>query len=271
MRRSNLQSGYDCPTSSRSSSWLAGLMSLAGGVGIGAGLLYLLDPEQGEKRRRNIASGARSFGSNIAGTASDWLTSAGDYAGDTARSAHKSTRRFARDRADEASGMMSGAMGSVRDFVSDKFGGVSDYASDRYDDAKGYLQDRLGRETRTEHRIGVSICALSSMALGAALMYVFDPTMGRTRRQSAMDSASDMASRAGDYASQAGGYVKEQANHLASQAGDMMNQAKDKVSGMASNMTGSSGDTTSGASCPPGMIPASQASASLNAGTRTTF
>ena len=121
-----------------------------------------------------------------------------------------------------------------------------------------------------EHRIGVSICALSSMALGAALMYVFDPTMGRSRRQTAMDTASDMASRAGDYASQAGGYVKEQASHLASQAGDMMNQAKDKVSGMASSMTGS-GDSTSGASCPPGMIPASQASASLNAGTRTTF
>jgi len=245
-------------------------MSLAGGVGIGAGLLYLLDPEAGEKRRRNIVSGARNLGENLAGTASDWLTSAGDYASDTTKGARKSARRFARDRADEASGMMSGALGSVRDFVGDRFGGVSDYASDRYEEAKGYLQDRLGRETRMEHRIGVSICALSSMALGAALMYVFDPTMGRSRRQTAMDTASDMASRAGDYASQAGGYVKEQASHLASQAGDMMNQAKDKVSGMASGMTGSS-DSSSGASCPPGMIPASQVSASLNAGTRTTF
>jgi len=267
MRRGNYQSGQECSTSS---SWLTGLMSLAGGIGIGAGLLYLLDPESGEKRRRNIMSGARHLGENLSETASDWLTSAGDYAGDTARSAHKSTRRFARDRADEASGMMSGALGSVRDFVGDKFGGVGDYASEKYEDAKGYLQDRLGRETRMEHRVGVSICALSSMALGAALMYVFDPTMGRSRREAAMETAGDMASRAGDYASQAGGYVKEQASHLASQAGDMMNQAKDKVSGMASSMKGS-GDTASGASCPPGMIPASQASASLNAGTRTTF
>jgi len=268
MRRGNYQSGQEC---SRSSSWLTGLMSLAGGIGIGAGLLYLLDPEMGQKRRRNIMSGARHMGENLAGTASDWLTSAGDYAGETAKSARKSTRRFARDRADEASGMMSGALGSVRDFVGDKFGGVSDYASGKYEDAKGYLQDRLGRETRMEHRIGVSICALSSMALGAALMYVFDPTMGRSRREAAMETAGDMASRAGDYASQAGGYVKEQASNLASQAGDMMNQAKDKVSGMASSMTSSSPDTTSGASCPPGMVPASQASASLNAGTRTTF
>jgi len=255
MRRSNIQSGYDCPTSSRSSSWLAGLMSLAGGVGIGAGLLYLLDPEQGEKRRRNIASGARSFGSNIAGTASDWLTSAGDYASDTAHSANKSARRMANRGADEAGGMLGGAMDSVRGFVSDKFGGVSDYASDRYSAARGYLQDQVCDETRMQHRVNVGLCAISSMALGAALMYVFDPTMGGTRRRTAMNKASDLASQAGDYASQAGGYVKEQASNLTSQAGEMVNQAKDKVSGMMSS--------DSGASCPPGMIPASQANAGL--------
>jgi hypothetical protein len=247
---------------------MTGLMSLAGGIGLGAGLLYLLDPEVGEKRRRYIMSGARHLGENLRGTASDWLSSAGDYASDTAKSARKSGRRFAQERADEASGMMS----SVRGFVGDKLSGVSDYASEKYEDAKGYLQDRLGRETRAQHRIGVTMCALSSMALGAALMYVFDPTMGRSRRRVAMDTASDMASRAGDYASQAGGYVKEQASHMMSQAGDMVNQAKDKVSGMASGMTSSSSaDATKGANCPPGMMPASQANASLNAGTRTTF
>jgi len=257
MRRSNLQSGYDCPTSSRSSSWLAGLMSLAGGVGIGAGLLYLLDPEQGEKRRRNIASGARSFGSNIAGTASDWLTSAGDYASDTASSANKSARRMASRGADEAGGMLSGAMSSVRGFVGDKLGGVSDYASDKYENARAYMQEQVCGETAAQHRLNVGLCAISSMALGAALMYVFDPTMGGTRRRTAMNKASDLASQAGDYASQAGGYVKEQASNLSSQAGEMMNQAKDKVSGMMSS-------SDSGASCPPGMIPASQANAGMS-------
>jgi len=233
-------------------------MSLAGGVGIGAGLLYLLDPEQGEKRRRNIASGARSMGNSLAGSASDWLTSAGDYASDSARSASKSTRRFASDRADEASGMLGGALSSMRGFVGDKFGGASDYASDKYENAKAYLQEQVCGETAMQHRVNVGICALSSMAIGAALMYVFDPTMGGSRRRVAMNKASDLASQAGDYASQAGGYVKDQANNLASQAGDMMNQAKDKVSNMASSMTGSD---SGGASCPPGMIPASQANA----------
>jgi hypothetical protein len=254
----------ECSTSS--SAWLSGLMSLAGGVGIGAGLLYLLDPEQGEKRRREIASGARNLGSNIAGTASDWLTSAGDYASDTARSAGKSTRQMASRGADEASGMLGGALSSVRGFVGEKLGGVSDYASGRYENAKGYLQDQMCAETRTQHRVSVGIWALSSMAMGAALMYVFDPTMGSSRRRQAMDKASDMASQAGDYASQAGGYVKEQASNLASQAGDMASQAKDKVSDMASNLT-----SGSGASCPPGMIPASQANASMNSGTRSTL
>jgi hypothetical protein len=252
---------------------MSALMSLAGGVGIGAGLLYLLDPDQGQKRRRNIVSGARHLGENIADTASDWLTSAGEYASETAHGAGKSTRKFASRQADEASGLIGGALSSVRGMVGDKLSGAGDYASERYETAKGYLQDRLGRETRMEHRINVGICALSSMALGAALMYVFDPTMGRSRRRVAMDTASDMASRAGDYASQAGEYVKDQASHLASQAGDAMSQAKDKVTGMATNLTSgsSSSGTSSGASCPPGMIPAAQANASLNAGTRTTF
>jgi len=256
MRRTNLQSGYDCPTSSRSSAWLSGLMSLVGGVGIGAGLLYLLDPEEGEKRRRNIASGARSMGNSLAGTASDWLTSAGDYASDSARGASKSARRFASDRADEASGMLGGAMSSVRGFVGDKLGGVSDYASDKYENARAYMQEQVCGETAAQHRLNVGLCAISSMALGAALMYVFDPTMGGTRRRTAMNKASDLASQAGDYASQAGGYVKEQASNLTSQAGEMVNQAKDKVSGMMSS--------DSGASCPPGMIPASQANAKMS-------
>jgi len=257
-------------SSSPSSGWLTALMSLAGGVGIGAGLLYLLDPEEGEKRRRNISRGARNLGHNLAESTSDWLTSAGDYASDTAHSAGKSTRRFAGNRAEEASGLIGGALSSVRGFVGDKLGGVSDYASERYEGTKGYFQDRLGRETQMEHRVSMGICALSSMAIGAALMYVFDPTMGRSRRRTAADTASTLASQAGDYAAQAGSYVKDQANNLASQAGDMANQAKDKVSGMASNLT--SGSSNSGPSCPPGMIPAAQATnASLNAGTRTTF
>ena len=280
MRRSYSQSGYECPTpqssmysrrssSSSSSAWLTGLMSLAGGVGLGAGLLYLLDPDEGEKRRRNISRGARNFGHNIAETASDWLTSAGDYASDTAHGASKSTRRMAHRGADEATGMIGGALSTVRGFVGDKLSGVSDYASEKYEGTKGYFQDRLGRETQVEHRVSMGICALSSMAIGAALMYVFDPTMGRSRRRTAADAAGNLASQAGEYATQAGGYVKEQASTLASQAGDAMNQAKDKVTGMASNLTSGS---NSGPSCPPGMIPAAQAnSTTLNAGTRTTF
>jgi len=254
MWRNNVES-RECSTSS---AWLSGLMSLAGGIGIGAGLLYLLDPEQGERRRQNIASRARGMGNSLAGTASDWLTSAGDYASDTARGASKSARRMASRGADEAGGMLGGAMDSVRGFVSDKLGGVSDYASDKYENARAYMQEQVCGETAARHRLNVGLCAISSLALGAALMYVFDPSMGSSRRRVAMDKAGDLASQAGDYASQAGGYVKEQASNLASQAGDVMNQAKEKVTSVASNLTGSASDS---ASCPPGMVPASQANA----------
>ena len=49
-------------TSSRSG-WLGGLLTLVGGVGIGAGLLYILDPDKGKKRRNQILSGAGDLAS----------------------------------------------------------------------------------------------------------------------------------------------------------------------------------------------------------------
>src|SRR5207244_2277081 len=138
------ESGYE---SSTSSGWLSTVLSLAGGVGIGAGLLYLLDPAGGEKRRRSIMSRA----SNLASSASDYAGSALSSAG----------------------GALSSAFGSARDYAGEKLSGARDYASDKYEDAKDYAHKQVCGETAAEHRIGVGICALSSMALGAALMYVF--------------------------------------------------------------------------------------------------
>src|SRR5689334_16961361 len=87
--------------SSSSSGWLGGLLSLAGGVGLGAGLLYLLDPESGAKRRRRIMDGAHGLAS-----------SARDYAG-------------------EGYGAVSGAIGSVLGSVGSALGSARDYAADR--------------------------------------------------------------------------------------------------------------------------------------------
>jgi len=192
--------------SSSSSGWLAGLLSLVGGVGIGAGLLYLLDPDKGQKRRNQLMSSASDLASTAKDYAGDALGSIGSKVGD--------------------------ALGSARDYASDKMHGVSGYARDRADDVRGFAQKQVFGETRAEHRVGVTICALSSMALGAALMYAFDPASGKNRRRYVRDKAGEFASSATDYARQAGDAIKTG-----------VGQVRDRVSNMSNRDTESSTST----------------------------
>jgi hypothetical protein len=176
---------------------ITGLVSLAGGVGIGAGLLYLLDPDKGAKRRQQILEGA-----------SDLASSAKGYAGETFGNVGSA---------------LSSALGSARDFAGEKLSGARDYAGDTMSDAGSYASKQMSRaqrqardfiqrqtfgETRSEHRMGVTLCALGSMALGAALMYAFDPAMGRERRRYVKEKAGNLASETSNYARQASDAIR---------------------------------------------------------------
>ncbi len=203
MRR-NGHMGETETCSSRSSGWLAGLLSMVGGVGIGAGLLYLLDPDKGQKRRNQILS-----------SASDLASQAKDYAGDAFGS---------------IGSKVGDALGSARDYASEKMHGVSGYARDRADDARAYAQKQVFGETRAEHRVGVTICALSSMALGAALMYAFDPASGKNRRRYVRDKAGEFASSASDYAKQAGDAIKNGVGQVRDRVSSETNRGNDSSS-----------------------------------------
>jgi hypothetical protein len=258
MRRNG--TGSDCGSRS-SSGWLSGILSLAGGVGLGAGLLYLLDPDQGAKRRKYIAKRASGLASSVGDYAGESYESLSGTIGNALSTAgHYASEKFgaARDYAGEK-------LGAVGEYASDKYGSMSDYASgaashatggmrgyakDRYADALAYAQKQVFGETRAEHRLGVTICALSSMALGAALMYAFDPQSGRQRRRQVADKATDMYNHAGDYARQAGDAIKsgynqvvEKGSDLAGKTGDAIksgyNQVADKVGAMAGGGGGS--------------------------------
>jgi hypothetical protein len=243
---------------STGSSFLTGLLSLAGGIGIGAGLLYLLDPEQGSKRRRRILSGAQSLGERVSTPAMGLLSSAREYAGDVVDSV-RGTASSARDYADDATS-------GVRGFISSKLAG-----------GRAALERQVCGETHTEHTIGVAACALGSMALGAALMYVLDPSMGRRRREIAMQKAGEYTGRAGEALRSGYDSARSSVSNLASRAGDAVSnaasQAREKVGSMTSGLTGGSTTSTSGVSgstapvCPPGMVP----NPNLSSGTATTF
>jgi hypothetical protein len=242
--RTDLQSS-ECYTSS---GLFKGLISLAGGVGIGAGLLYLLDPESGEKRRRQILSGAEHLGEHLSGSASGLLSS---------------VRGYAHDAMEGVRGAASGAASSAADYASDKTSGIRGFAGEKMAGARAALERQVCGETHSERIVGQTICALGSMALGAALMYVLDPSMGRTRRQLAKQTASDYASRAGDTLRSGYDTARHEVSHLAG-------QAKEKVSHLASQAREKVSHATAGSdapACPPGMVP----NPNLTTGTTNTF
>jgi len=228
MRRngSTSQSGQEC---SSSSGLLTGLVSLVGGIGLGAGLLYLLDPDQGEKRRQRLRSSASDLASSARGYAGDALGNVGGAVGNALSSA----RDYASDKWDDVRGYASDSADDARSYASKQArnasSGIRGFFGHRTDDARKFIQRQTFGETREEHRLGVTMCALGSMALGAAIMYALDPTMGGSRRRFAKEKASELASGASDYARHASDAIR---------AG--IDQAKDKVS----SMTGSGSDST---------------------------
>jgi hypothetical protein len=197
---------------SSSSGWLSSVLSLVGGVGIGAGLLYLLDPDKGEKRRNQILSSAGDLASSAKDYAGDALGGIGSKVGDL--------------------------LGSARDYASDKLHGVSDYASGGAKSVRDFAQRQVFGETRSEHRVGVTICALSSMALGAALMYAFDPASGKNRRRYVRDKAGEFASSAGEYARHAGDAIKSGVNQVRDKVGGGSSSEQSNVSTASTGSTG---------------------------------
>jgi hypothetical protein len=120
---------------------------LLGSLGLGAGLMYLLDPERGEQRRRQGLAKAA----------------------------------FYRDRADAA-------LEQVTRGLSQRTSGVSRQARGLINEAQRQLRRASWSEEpfsapARQPAFSPMLSWLGGVALGAGLMYLFDPLGGRQRRQ----------------------------------------------------------------------------------------
>jgi hypothetical protein len=153
-------------------------LSLLGGLAIGAGLMYLLDPEEGEDRRKtvgNLASGAIS-------TSGSALSSGWDKLKDTAGRLY--------DAASEGAGAFKDKLSDGAEYVTDsvsdnrytkKISRSARRASNEASDRFGYLWH--GRENHgLESGTSQGIAALGILALGVGAMYFLDPADGARRR-----------------------------------------------------------------------------------------
>jgi len=158
---------------------------LLGGALAGAAAMYLLDPEEGASRRRRVADAA---------------SRAADGASDVASDVYQNAKQWGSNLGHQAANMGPALMSAAGDAASY----ARDTASRAHDSAAATSKDwrrRLANTIDEDHGglgvVGVSSTALSSLALGSAVMYFFDPQLGRARRTQCIDAMSSFFRRTG--------------------------------------------------------------------------
>ena len=218
MRREST-SNQSAPSAKRSMG--IGAMSLLGGAGIGAALMYLLDPEAGQERRENV----KGMASRAAERSSDVLHNAWDMASEK-------LSPFAERAAELGSSGMAAASSMGSSFA--------DRASDAAYDARksARRQMRSARDTAAgwfghEERSYVpsattTLSAAAALAVGVGAMYLLDPTDGARRRAMIRDKASHWLSETGHFFRATGKHLRNRSRGMAHEAQSMFQ--RDEVS-----------------------------------------
>lgn len=194
-----------------------GVVSVIAGAGVGAVLMYLLDPEAGRQRRDYVAdqagNAADAVGSAL-GTAwqraNDAVHSASTHAHDAAAQAQDYAGR-ARDTATDAADRVSSLTDRARDAAS----GATDWVSSKFDDLRDAAPSRKTIQKKADPRnwfhheptlaerftptpaITIGAGSLAVTTLAAA--YFFDPQLGRSRRARVQNTASRCANETGSF------------------------------------------------------------------------
>lgn len=155
---------------------------LFGGALAGAAAMYLFDPAAGASRRRRVGSAASSVA-------------------DSAADAYQHAKEWGSHVGHQAANMGPALMSAAGDAASY----ARDAASHAHDSAAATSRDlrrRLANRIDEDHGsgwgvVGVSSTALGTLAVGSAVMYLFDPQLGRARRTQCMDALASFFRRTG--------------------------------------------------------------------------
>jgi gas vesicle protein len=193
----------------RNNEMLGAGLSLLGGLAAGAALMYLLDPESGERRRHDLSATAR-----------DALGKAGEFATDSAKSSvvagsaalaslvgqAKDLASSLASHAQDVTGAASGTGAGVAGTVSEQLHSLADRATARASDLYDRASARFGHELEQErsYTAPLAIGAGTAALLGAAAVYFLDSEKGSVRRQRVVDLVNDVVTSTGDLARKLG-------------------------------------------------------------------
>jgi hypothetical protein len=198
-------------------------LALVAGAGIGATMMYLFDPDRGQARRQRAGECARNaLDTTAAAAGAAWDT----VAETTANLAHSAADSDIAHRVgDAARGMAAGAMGKLSDLGSNF--GESAVATKR--DWVNRASLAIGRD-RDRHYVSQTACALGAMALGAGLVWMFDPRLGRSRRAWLRDKSVRLCNETGDFFRRSGRTIADHMRGTAAGTRSMLTRRQEPVS-----------------------------------------
>ena len=174
-------------------------ISLLTGAGIGIAAMYLLDPDSGRKRRRQIASGARQTLGTVAASASHLGRRAVDRAEDRASDLVEAGKRYVADASE-----------SMSETASESADRAASWGRSLLDRSRGLIP-HFGppRESRTIGPVTGAIGGVALFAAGATLVYFLDPYRGRRRRAEVINKGFHAVSETGELFRRAGKHVAD--------------------------------------------------------------
>jgi len=155
---------------------LTALLSVASGIGIGAGVMYLLDPKSGEERREYLAEKASDFAHDAWDTVSEH---AADASSTIAATAPKILNKV-RNAGDTAEDARRAAGSATSGFLSSAGSYLPDFS-----DVRGKVSSMIPFQRRRSNAAPIAAAtgaSLAALAIGASAMWLFDPDRGRGRR-----------------------------------------------------------------------------------------
>jgi hypothetical protein len=209
---------------------VATALGVAAGAGIGAALMFLLDPEQGRRRRERLAETAALAAHRAGEMAHDaWDTTTDAAAGGAAAlyAATPSTKDMRRGGR-RLWGRTSDAVGSATESTRDTAGGW-------LESARSYLPEVRSRRSHAHDVSGTTagVGAAGALLLGLGAMWLLDPDRGRGRR-------AWIGQKTNRLLNETGRFMRATGRHVANKSKGYAHRSRQAVGGAASSLTDSS-------------------------------
>jgi len=193
------------------SSIASNTISLLGGAALGAVAAYVLDPDHGSDRRRELSAKV----SDLSHHAHELADQVKSHAANVANHPQAVVDKVHQELHSAVQSLAERAKGYANQ-LSDRGQSAAGDLSSR---AKKSIQRHTGWEpTHSDHTAGITIGTLGALALGAGAMYFFDPARGRSRRAWAEDKVSSWARRGRKSATRYGRHVGNQVKGAVAEA-----------------------------------------------------